>query len=1292
MIKSSKRFGIAAVALAALFGLSVLSGVTVGAQAKQYLPSQDAEYAARYGRLQDAKRAGNALNEKIAEEGMILLKNEQTGERPALPLSREERKISLFGSHSDCEIKGGTGSGSGSVFEPVTLIESLENSGFTLNPKLKQLYAANGEEELAASLYTQDIVSSYVGYGDLALIIFSRTGHEGSDFSPDLGNGRHELEPTENELALLRHVTEQAQAGVFKKVAVLLNVGNVVEVADYVDDPEVDAILYTGMGGSTGMKAVPKILTGEVDPSGRTVDVWPVDFTEDPTWYNVLTNTHSGGTTVNRGTAPDGGELPASVRSLDYEEGIYVGYKWYETAATIDGYFNTDEENRSGSAAQAEDAYYNRKNGVIFPFGYGLSYTSFTWTLQEPSFSGEITAEHAGDRVTVPVTVKNTGRTAGKDVVEAYVRAPYDAETAPIEKADVSLIAFAKTKLLSPGEEQTVELSFDISDLASFDWNDINGNGFCGYELEEGSYSVLLRQDSHTDKAEDCRIEFTVGEGGIRYDHDGIEDPLNYNKGFGEKTAQALFSQEDEFNTARVGKNIDLMGEKPYITRDDAKYISRSDWKLPASPTEEELTYSDAAVKVLFDQVYYGACKDEPTDPWYKTEEDIPGYGQPSAENGWKQAPMGSDPNRKCAIQLSDMTGVPMDDPLWVQFMNQLTWSEMTNLLTQGFFCTPAIPAVGKPEAFDADGPAQLRNKNNGGQAGTFWCNETTIACTYNTELCYEQGQQVAMEGMLMQTDGSSVNGWYGPGLNTHRSPFGGRNFEYYSQDGVQGGLIAGAVIKGATDMGMHVYAKHYVVNDQDSGRKDNGGISVWCNEQALREVYLRQFEYAVEYGNLNGMMNSHGRLGLYATQNNFQLNQAVPRGEWGYEGVAVTDLVDGAPVASGRTQVTNADQLIRSGSTFLGNLSNQRRGEEPWFDGRILDGYYDANSNRLLVPESLEVSDWKCTNREKGNEATDNQNIYFTATVKCGACTMDSPTQWYGVRTTAMNALYVAANSNAMQSVPESDLVGAYVSVKYHDGVTEDFGYNVVKGSVIEEPAPPAVPEGKRFAGWYADSEYTEKFDFSQPVTGYTELHAYLADADQYQMNFDLNYEGAPNAGGILVKKGASAVVPPYEPMREGYVFGGWYLDAECDTPAEPEKIVMDRDVTFYAKWTPVPVYTVTFDMNYEGVFRVMEIGVAENGSPGEQIFTPVREGFVFGGWYRDAYCKTAFDGTAPITSDMTLYAKWTPAEREGTEAPQDGGNAGALWAVGIGAGVLGVALLATGAVLLFRKKKENK
>ncbi len=1287
MTKTAKKIGIALSAL--LLAVSLAFG-TVSVAAKQYLPTEDAAYAARYADLNSAKRAGNKLNERIAEDGMILLKNEQVDGRAALPLAAGERKISIFGSRSDCEITGGSGSGRGIDFEPVTFLEAMENSGFELNPKLKALYAAAGENELGAASYTADIVSSYAAYSDLAIIILSRTGHEGRDITVNK-DGTHELQPKANELALLDHVTEQARNGVFKRVLLILNVGNVVEVGAYVDDAEVDAILYAGMGGSVGMKAVPKILTGEVNPSGRTVDVWPADFTKDPTWYNVLTNTHAGGTTVNIGTGPDGTSLAASVRSLDYEEGIYVGYKWYETASTIEGYYDTAAENQSKIASQAGDPYYNRANGVLFPFGYGLSYTTFAWTVGEPSFAGEITEEHAGDRVTVPVTVKNTGRVAGKDVVEAYVRAPYDKDTAPVEKSDVSLITFAKTDLLQPGQEQTVELSFDISDLASFDWNDINKNGFQGYELEPGAYRVLLRSDSHTDKAADSFIEYTVGGDGICYDRDGIDDPLNYNKGFGEETAKAVFSQEDEFNTARVGREIDLMGEKTYITEADAKYVSRSNWYQPQSPTDEELTYSDAAVKVLFDQVYYGACKDEPTDPWYKTAEDIPGYGQTGeVEGGWKQAPKGSDPNRVCEIRLSDMTGVPLDDPLWVEFMNQLTWSEMTNLLTQCHYETPAIGAVGKPLAFDVDGPAQVRNNHNGGQSGTYWCSATIVASTYNTELCYEQGRQIAMEAMLIETNGAYVNGWYGPGLNTHRSPFGGRNFEYYSQDGIQGGMIGGAVVRGATEMGLHVYAKHYVVNDQDSSRNQNGGISVWCNEQALREVYLRQFEYAVEYGNLNGMMNSHGKLGLYATQNNFLLNSAVPRGEWGYEGVAVTDLVEGAPVNSGRTQMTNADLLIRGGSTILGKLVNQKRGEDPWFDGRILDGYYDAATNKVMVPSSLTTTNWVCEG--KGNTKPENgtiQTTSYSADVTAGAFTLDSPTQWYWVRTTAMNSLYVAANSNQMQAVEESDLVGAYVSVKYNDGVTPDEGYNVVKGTVISEPEKtPVVPEDKRFAGWYTDSSCTEKVDFSKPVTKYTELYAYITDADQFAAIFDLNYSGAPQAGSFLIKRDTPAVAPPYEPARAGFTFGGWYLEAECDTPADFGAVLMDRDRTFYAKWTPVETCTVTFNMNYDGVFEIREIAVDANGYIVEPVFTPAREGYTFAGWFRDSYCNAAADFGRPITSDMTLYAKWEREETSDT-APETTGCGAALYA-GTGALAVGLCLAATAAVAL-KKRKTN-
>lgn len=1288
-----KRKGITAALLTLLLAAVLFVGGGVySASAKQFLPDgENAAYAPAYATLDAAKRGGNALNERIGEEGMILMKNDND----TLPLTAEERTVSVFGSASADMVNGGGGSGSGKPYDPITFTEAMEQSGFELNPALKELYATrNTRNEIAVNStnYTPSIESTYADYNDAALIVFTRYAQEGTDMDAGKG-GSHELEPKENELALLEYVKglkKEDGSFMFDKIILLLNVGNVVEIQPYIDDPRVQSVLYVGYGGSRGIAAAPRILNGEVNPSGHTVDVWPSDFRQDPTWYNFGENAQVGSTTINTGTGPDGQELAKSVRSLDYEEGIYVGYKWYETASTIDDYYTLTEENKSAIAGQENDPYYNRTNGVIFPFGYGMSYTSFEWTVGEPSFSGEITKEHAGDRITVPVTVKNTGEVAGKDVVQVYVRAPYDPVTAPIEKSDVSMVAFEKTELLAPGQEQTLTLSFDVSDMASFDWNDINKNSFKGYELEGGTYEVLFRTDSHTDKIPGFSVNYTVAEEGICYNEDGIDNPLNYNKGYGEETAKAVFSNEDTYNTSRTGKIYENGEHVNASAEGDATYISRSNWKLPAPPVAAELAYSQAAIDEVFSHIYYGACYDKPTDPWYKTEEDIPGYGTTEyVEGGWKQAPMGSDPNRVCDIQLKDMTGVPLDDPLWVEFMNQLTWAEMTNLLTQCYFNTPEIPAVGKPYTFDADGPAQLRNVKNGGATGTFWCSATLISSTYNKALCYEQGSHVATEGMLMsyKADGHElayVNGWYGPGLNTHRSPFGGRNFEYYSQDGVQGGLIGGAVIAGATEQGMHVYGKHYVVNDQDTDRKSNGGISVWCNEQALREIYMKQFEYAVEYGNMNGMMNSHGRLGLYATQNNFYLNTVVPRNEWGFEGVSVTDLVDSVPVTNGRTTVSNADMLIRSGSTFMGNLANQSKGEQLWFDGRILDGYYDAATNKLMVPESLTVTNWKSANRDASNI----QNIYYSADVSCGNFSLSSPTQWYWVRMTAMNSLYVAANSNQMQAVADSNVVGAYISVNYNDGVTPSEGYIVNKGDTIEAPADPVVPEGKRFAGWYTNAECTEPMDFTAPVTGYTALYALIVDSNQFSVRFDFNYKGAPAAGMIMNEKGKPITAPPYTPSRDGYEFGGWYLEPECDTAADFSAIDTEEDITFYAKWIRIADYVITYDMNYDGVFHKTTVVV----KAGEKIpllaFSPERSGYRFDGWYRDSYCNSPVNYDAEVTSDMTLYAKWTKID---AAVEDTAGSADFRVAFFVTLGV-GIAALAGFVILLVMKFVGNK
>lgn len=1244
------------------------------ANAKQLLPDgENPLYATAYNSLKEARLAGNELNNRIADEGMVLMKNEDA----ALPLSTGEKNVTFFGQRSVNIQTGGSGSGEGVVdaTEVVTLIQAMKNYGFNVNPTMENFYKSkpngDGQPEIAISEYTAEVESSYSDYGDVAFIIVSRRGREGSDMPMGSGgDSKHDLEMTDEENALLEYVTSRPE---FKKIVFLVNTGNVIEMSQYIDNPKVDAVIYTGYTGTNGISALPRILTGEVNPSGHTVDVWPANFRQDPTWFNFSYNTQAGGTTINEGTGPDGKPLTdvGIVRSMDYEENVYYGYKWYETAAIIPGYYNTEEQYKD--PAHPDDAYYNRYNGVIYPFGYGLSYTTFEWEVGELSLAEEITEAHAANEVTVDVTVTNTGDVAGKELVQIYLRAPYD-DLKGIEKSDVSLLAFQKTDVIQPGKSQTVTLKFNVRDLAHFDWNDINGNEFKGYEIEPGEYELLFRTDSHTDKNENDSRFLNVCADGVKYSEDGIDNPLNYNMGYGTETAKPWFSMDNEYNVSRVGTIGN--GERVNTSAEgDAKYITRRAWRTPdvTKAGDPELQFSDKAVDVIFSQIYYASALDREDDPWYKTAEDIPGYGQTNVPGGWKQAPAGT--SSKAAIQLNEMAGVPIDDPKWVEFMNQLTWKEMTMLVSRHAYMSYGVSRIGKPQSIEADGPAQLER---GGKAGTFWCSPTVIASTYNLELAYKVGRQVGDESFLTQ-----FTAWYAPGVNIHRGPFGGRNFEYYSQDGLHSGMFAAAVVNGATSKGLQVYVKHFAVNDMDTDRNTNGGISMWITEQAMRETYLKPFEYAVKYGNATGMMSTHGKVGLYATQNNYYLLNQVPQNEWGFQGNLITDLVGSAPVNEGRSAATTGDMLIRSGNMYLGNPNHENVEANRTCNGRVIEGYYDAAQNKVFVPETFTITNWVGSYNSNPNAGS------YTATVQAGAFTMESPTQWYWLRTTCQRFLFSTANSNAMALVSGSYSIGKYVGIHFNDGVTDDVEMVVKSGTVIEKPQDPVVGVRERFAGWYTDVACTVPADFSQPITSATHFYALITESDAYYVTYNLNYDGAPTSENIVVGKGQAVTLPPYEPHRNGFTFTGWYADAECNTAVDLRTEVANEDKIYYAGWLAVPTYTVTFDLNYEGIhFPVVE-NVEIGLSVSEPAFNPTREGYRFDGWYRDSRCTAKYDFSSAVTQDTTLYAKWTQVKFVTDDENNDGGCSGYLGNTLIPVAVIAFALICA---FIIMKKLKNK
>lgn len=852
-------------------------------------------YDRQYASKEEVLDAANDFVIEVEKEGIVLLKNEND----ALPLSGKDAHISVFGKNSVNIVYSGSGSASSnSSTAQRTLYESLEAAGISYNETLKSFYEDSGKSgkgrpenpamtsgqrlpgfgtgETPMDSYTPDVVDSYAGYQDAAVVVFSRIGGEGFDLPRAMEesfNGAavagasadsHYLELDENEKALLEHVKEN-----FSKVIVVLNVGTTMEIPELKADEDIDAILWIGFPGATGIMALGQILTGtdtegnQISPSGHTVDTWAADFTMDPTWYNTgIYGSEYGNRYLYNGETTD-------YAFVNYEEGIYVGYRYYETR----GY----EE----AAADPQSVWY--ENSVVYPFGYGLSYTEFDWDVSFGTDSGSgITAD---DTLEVSVTVKNTGDYAGKDVVELYYSAPYDYESPAIEKSHVVLGDFAKTDILTPGEEQTLTLTLDVEDMKSYDYADANENGFSGYELEAGEYRIIIGSDAHTAKAD---AVYTLSE------------DLQL------KTDMNADGEETEVANAFDDVSAGIFGTNTY-----ASYVSRKDFEGTL-----RTAYLDDAERTLTDELK------EELDESIKRKYTEPDAGKPWEVAGDAPATVPVNSGLSLRDMLYDEAGnyvgeVSFDDPRWETLLNEISLDEMKNLVGFGAFRTSEVKGVdgvvGKPLTVDSDGPSGFTSfLSESVVYGTCaYQAECVMGSTWNVQLAEKMGELIGEEGLAgnEKGDGLPYSGWYAPAVNIHRSPFAGRNWEYYSEDGLLSGKFAAGVIKGAGKKGVYCYVKHFAVNDQETDREYNG-ILVWANEQSMREIYLYPFEIAVKEGGATGMMSSFNRLGMKWAGGSYALLTQVLRDEWGFHGSVITDY--------SLNTYTHVDEMIRAGGDLF--------------------------------------------------------------------------------------------------------------------------------------------------------------------------------------------------------------------------------------------------------------------------------------------------------------------------------------------------------------------------------------
>lgn len=781
------------------------------------------------------------VNLKLAEEGFVLLKNENA----ALPMNKGAR-ISVFSKNSVNLSYGGSGSGGFDTSNNKNLYESLNDAGFVINPTLKNFYESsqsgpvrtanssdldNGDNQKIAtaetpqSKYTDAVKNSYADYSDAALVVITRIGGEGFDLPRYQGDSEgavspdsHYLELDQNEIDLLTAVTD----GTFKRVVVVFNTPSSFEATFLKDSAyaafadKIDAAVWIGFTGSNGITALGEILNGDVNPSGRLVDTWAADFTKNPSFVNFGT-----GCLPDTTDKYDGGMY----YSVDYEEGIYVGYRYYETRGETDG----------------ED-WYNAN--VVYPFGYGLSYTTFDWTVGDASAS-EI---ELGTTITVPVTVKNTGSVAGKDVVQLYASAPYT--LGGIEKAHKVLVGFAKTKLLQSGESETVTVSFDPYSAASYDYRDANSNGFSGYELEAGEYTLYVSRNAHeSEKAIALNLAADVQIG---------TDPTT--------DSEVVNRYTDSENFLDSDWQLDAM-------------LSRADWEgtWPTPQTAQQHAGTD--------RLYEEIRSEEHNNPTDFDSEEYPWFGEeptltlrdllPSAEaEGYEPV-------------------VSYDDERWEELMMGCDEEEMIALINNGAYHTLAMESVGLPATIHGDGPSGFTCFMSKEQVnGTCqYVSEPVMASTWNINLMNELGEAIGEEGTIGdKATGQPYSSIYASGVNIHRSPFGGRCSEYFSEDPFISGMMGAAEVQGIQSRGVLPTVKHFVANEQETHRSIGGDLS-WLSEQALREIYLKPFEYTVKLGETRGIMTSFNRIGTRWTGGDYRLLTEILRNEWGFNGLVICDF-----------------------------------------------------------------------------------------------------------------------------------------------------------------------------------------------------------------------------------------------------------------------------------------------------------------------------------------------------------------------------------------------------------------
>ena len=868
-----------------------------------------------------AASLGDDAVQEIAENSMVLLKNENN----CLPLSRENRKINLFGYGSTANgfIYSGHGS-SGSILnydspvsdevyeeKVVTPQEAFEREGFEINKDLMKLYtdfstynATKASQisnlyEPQSTIYTREVLRQAKNFSETAVIFISRKGSESTDvpLTQKKYNGK---EVTDNKRTYLQLSTEEEEmievvTDNFANVIIVFNTGSPIE-AGFLNDSGIDAALYAGIPGQSGSLAIPRLLKGykttkdsegnekevSVTPSGRTSDTYSY-FTREfnPTDANMFPYPHE---YTGHG-------------QISYTESLYFGYRWYETADK-EGYFD-----------DVTTKYGKGYDGVVqYPFGYGLSYgTDFRYAVEYSLPEEAEIKEDSKIKVMVTVTNDASAKNPGKEVVQIYGTPEY--HKGEIEKSEVNLLAFAKTETLKPGVSQKFEFEFSPYDLACYDDYGKNPGNHKGYELDRGSYTISIRDNAHTLK--DCKnnsVTYLV-KNTINID----KDPVTGNE------IKNRFTGDDAY--------LDMPIDGSKAGGDSINFVSRSDFKstFPKARTPDRTDTSKInQVNTQRNTEYDSQYASMPTtnaknNLFLVTKEDgsKASLSDLSGKTGVKL---------KYNEELMEKLGKNYDDEDWDKLLDQMSVSEMGNMVSTGFFGTQPAESIGKPQRLDIDGPAGFHYNSATEEVKNQWIaypTQSLMGCSWSQETCYNMGQA---QGVLAAA--TNVNGWYGPGFNLHRNPYSGRFFEYYSEDPILTGKLGSEVIRGATNKGLTCYMKHFAASEEGTN-PDN--VKTWLTEQALREIYLKPFEIATKEGKANAVMTAFSCIGAVWSSACDPMNNKILRGEWGFRGSLLSDWALGdyrnwmegmLAIRGGNDFMLDSNEPFESGSTVSVNLA----------------------------------------------------------------------------------------------------------------------------------------------------------------------------------------------------------------------------------------------------------------------------------------------------------------------------------------------------------------------------------